>query len=323
MLEHLALSLAGLAGLFYGGKWLVRSASGLALSYGVSALVIGLTVVALGTSMPELLVSAQAALAGKSDLAIGNVIGSNIANIGLILGATGLIAPLTVRAGLLRREIPIMIVCTVFVFLLTLDGKLDAVDGVILLLAFVAFNAMFYRLAKRERRARELLLGELEEQDGSAERLAQIAWLLLGIAALALGAKLMIDGAVGVARMMGLSELVIAISLVAFGTSLPELAASLSAAWQGETDLAIGNVVGSNIANLLLILGVTAILQPIPIQEGGLRLEFGVMLAFAALLIPFSHKRRLGRLAATLFLGAYVAFIAFSVVVGRAAIVPG
>ena len=147
MLENLLLLLAGLVGLFYGGNWLVRGASNLAMSFGVSILIIALTFVAIGTSMPELLVSAQAALAGKSDLAIGNVLGSNIANIGLILGATGLIAPLSVKAVLLRREIPIMILFTIFTYLLTLDGEIGRVDGLLLLSAFAGFNTMFYFLA--------------------------------------------------------------------------------------------------------------------------------------------------------------------------------
>lgn len=324
MLLNASLLIAGLIALFYGGNWLVRGASNLALSFGVSVLVIALTFVAIGTSMPELLVSLQAALIGKSDFALGNVIGSNIANIGLILGATGLFTPLSVKAVLLRREIPIMILFSIGVAALTLDGDIDRMDGLILLLAFVAFNVMLYRWAKRERDERDRLLTDLDEAPQTGHhRGREFTWLLLGILALALGSRMMVEGAVNLARMVGVSELVIAITLVAFGTSLPELAASISAAYHGETDLAIGNVVGSNIANLLLILGVAAFVQPIAVNRAEVQLEFVVMLAFAVLLIPFLRHYRLGRQQSALFLGAYLAFIIYSLATGGVNTHPG
>ncbi len=319
MLLDAALLLAGLVALFYGGNWLVRGASNLALSFGVSVLVIALTFVAIGTSMPELLVSVQAALVGKSDLAIGNVIGSNIANIGLILGATGLIAPLSVKANLLRREIPIMICFSIGAYILTLDGGIDRLDGALLLLGFVGFNAMMYRLAKNEQNERDRLLADLDQAPRNEhKRGPEFVWLLLGILALLFGSRMMVEGAVNLARAIGVSELVIAITLVAFGTSLPELAASLSAAYHRETDLAIGNIVGSNIANLLLILGLTALIQPIAVRSAEVRLEFFVMIAFAALLLPFLRRHQLGRLQSALFLGAYIAFIVYSFAAGGA-----
>ena len=181
MLYQVVLLLVGLIGLFYGGNWLVRGASNLALSYGVSILIIALTFVAIGTSMPELLVSVQAAMAGKSDLAIGNVIGSNIANIGLILGATGLITPLSVKATLLRRELPIMILVSVLAFVLTLDGQVGRVDGVILLVAFLAFNVMFLWLARKEAETREHLLSDLEDKPkGRLSRSNEFVFLIAG-----------------------------------------------------------------------------------------------------------------------------------------------
>ena len=317
MLLNAALLIAGFIALFYGGNWLVRGASNLALSFGVSVLVIALTFVAIGTSMPELLVSLQAALIGKSELAIGNVIGSNIANIGLILGVTGLITPLHVKAVLLRREVPIMILFSIGVVALTLDGDIDRLDGSILLLAFVAFNVMLYLLAKRERNERDRLTVDLDEATQSDHtRGREFTWLLLGILALALGSRMMVEGAVNLARMVGVSELVIAVTLVAFGTSLPELAASISAAYHRETDLAIGNVVGSNIANLLLILGATAFVAPFEVDSAEVRLEFVVMLAFAVLLIPILRHHRLGRPQSAIFLGAYLAFIIYSFATG-------
>lgn len=320
MIEQVVLLVAGLVGLSCGGNWLVRGASNLALSFGVSVLIIALTIVAIGTSMPEMLVSVQAALAGKSDLAVGNVIGSNIANIGLILGATGLIAPLTVKAILLRREIPIMILVSVLAFVLTIDGQLSRIDGAILLLAFVAFNLLFYWLARREAETQARLLSDLDDNPGEKlSRGREILFLSAGVVSLVLGSRMMVEGAVNLARLFGISELVIAITLVAFGTSLPELAASLSAAYHRETDLAIGNVVGSNIANLLLILGVTALLQPIQVDRGEVQFEFIVMIAFALLLIPFMRNQRLGRRQSALFLGAYIAFVIYSIAAGSAA----
>ena len=317
MLLSLALVLVGLVGLFFGGNWLVRGASNLALSFGVSVLIIALTFVAIGTSMPELLVSVQAALAGKSDLAIGNVIGSNIANIGLILGATGLITPLRVKAVLLRREVPIMILVTVFACLLALDGQISRLDGLVLLGAFGAFNLLFYFLARKEQAARDQLLADLDDEPtGEVNRARELLYLLLGIATLVIGARLMVEGAVNLARMVGISELVIAITLVAFGTSLPELAASLAAAWHKQTDLAIGNVVGSNIANLLLILGVTAFVAPIPVDRSEVQFEFIVMIAFATLLIPFLRNQRLGRKRSATYFCAYIAFIIVSLATG-------
>lgn len=314
MLENLLLLLAGLAGLFYGGNWLVRGASNLAMSFGVSILIIALTFVAIGTSMPELLVSVQAALAGKSDLAIGNVLGSNIANIGLILGATGLITPLSVKAVLLRREIPIMILFTIFTYILTLDGEIGRVDGLLLLFSFAGFNTMFYFLAKKEQDARDDLMADVDDRQLSSRpgRPKEFLFLMLGILALVIGSRLMVEGAVNIARLVGVSDLVIAVTLVAFGTSLPELAASLSAAFHGKTDLAIGNVVGSNIANLLLILGVTSLLRPIAVSRAEVQFEFLVMIAFAVLLIPFMRHHRFGRRQSAIFLGAYIAFIIYS-----------
>lgn len=318
MIENFALLVVGLVCLFYGGNWLVRGASNLALSFGLSILIIGLTIVAIGTSMPELLVSVQAALAGKSDLAIGNVLGSNIANIGLILGATGLITPLGIKAILLRREIPILILFTIFTYLLTLDGALSRVDGVILLFSFVGFNTMFYYLAKQEQDARRSLRSsDGEPRPRSAKRLKELVFLCIGIIALVLGSRLMVEGAVNLARQIGVSELVIAITLVAFGTSLPELAAALAAAFHKETDLAIGNIVGSNIANLLLILGVTAFLRPIAVDRSEVQLEFLVMIAFSIMLFPFMRRQKLGRRHSAIFLGAYLAFIIYSLFKGE------
>ena len=314
MLENIGLVAIGLAGLFFGGNWLVRGASNLALFFGISTLIIALTFVAIGTSMPEMLVSLQAALQGKSDLAVGNVIGSNIANIGLILGATGLIAPIAVQAVMLRREIPIMILFTIFAYIVTLDGTISRVDGLLLLFSFVGFNTMFYFLAKQEQDAAERLLADMDDPPpkGELNRLQEIGFLVAGIVVLVMGAKFMVDGAVNIAQSIGVSDLVIAVTMVAFGTSLPELAASLTAAFRKENDLAIGNIVGSNIANLLLILGMTAFVQPIRVDTGEVQFEFIVMIAFSIMLLPLVRHKQLGRRESAFFLGAYLAFVLFT-----------
>lgn len=314
MLENIGFVIIGLVGLFFGGNWLVRGASNIAISFGVSTLFIALTFVAVGTSMPEMLVSLQSALQGNSNLAIGNVVGSNIANIGLILGATGLIAPIKVQAVLIRREIPIMILFTIFATILTLDGVISRVDGLLLLFSFVGFNTMFYFLAKQEQDTAARLLADMDDVPEKTElnRTKEIGYLLGGIALLIVGAGFMVEGAVNMARAVGVSDLVIAVTMVAFGTSLPELAASLTAAFHKESDLAIGNIVGSNIANLLLILGVTAFVQPINVNTGEIQLEFLVMIAFSILLVPFARHQQLGRRESALFLGAYFAFVLYT-----------
>jgi cation:H+ antiporter len=317
MLENIGnigFVIIGLAGLFFGGNWLVRGASNIALSFGISTLFIALTFVAIGTSMPEMLVSLQAALQGNSNLSIGNVIGSNIANIGLILGATGLIAPIKVQAVMIRREIPIMILFTIFTVIVTLDGVISRVDGLLLLFSFVGFNTMFYFLAKQEQDTAARLLADLDEppEIKKLSRTTEVGYLIGGIALLVVGSGFMVEGAVNIARSAGVSDLVIAVTMVAFGTSLPELAASLSAAFQKESDLAIGNIVGSNIANLLLILGLTAFIQPINVNTSEVQFEFLIMIAFSVLLIPFVRHQQLGRRESALFLGSYFAFVLYT-----------
>ena len=247
------------------------------------------------------------------------MLGSNIANIGLILGATGLITPLGIKAILLRREIPILILFTIFTYILTLDGQLGRVDGLLLLFSFVGFNTMFYLLAKQEQDARRYLLADIDTEPilAGVERANEFAFLCIGIIALVVGSRLMVEGAVNLARFIGVNELATAITLVAFGTSLPELATSLSAAFQEETDLAIGNVVGSNIANLLLILGITCLLQPIAVNRAEVQFEFIVMIAFAILLVPFMRHQKLGRRHSAVFLGAYIAFVIYSFISGN------
>ncbi len=315
--EDILLVLIGLVGLFVGGDWLVTGASRLARSMGVSSLIVGLTVVAFGTSSPELLVSVQAAMDGSSDISVGNVVGSNISNIGLILGATALVFPVTVRATLLRREIPLMIVITLIVTAMAFIGQdIGRVDGVILLIMLVAFNGLMYWLTRQEHETGNL--SEVESAiDSKTEpiipnerRKVEVVRLLIGLAVLVVGARLTVDGAVAIARELEISELAIGITLVAIGTSLPELATSIVAALRKQNDIAIGNIVGSNIFNLLLILGATAVIRPITVTQRVLEFDLLVMLAFSFALIPLTWTAgKVSRIEAILLLVAYVSFV--------------
>jgi cation:H+ antiporter len=319
LLMNLLSIAGGLIGLYFGGEWLVKGASRTALSFALSPLIIGLTVVSIGTSAPELLVSVQAALNGSAGIALGNVIGSNIANIGLILGVTGLIKSIRVQDSLVTREIPLMLVVTVFASLLILDGTLSRLDGVLLLFMFVAMNGLFYYLARQDPSEVDLTIDEDHDGIPDAQEVkipVELVRILFGIGSLVLGANLLVSGASDIARSVGISELVIGLTMVAFGTSLPELAASVTAALKDEADIAIGNVIGSNIANLLLVLGATAFILPFDVGGELSVVEFVAMIGFSFMLLPFARNRELSRRESALFLGAYLAFVTYSFLVG-------
>mgnify|MGYP005852852009 CR=1 FL=1 len=313
ILEAVVSVVVGLALLFLGGEWLVKAASRLALSLGVSALMIGVTVVALGTSMPELLVSAVAAVSGNSDIAIGNVVGSNITNISLLLGLTAVIAPLVIHSSFIRREMPIMIGVAILGLLLSLDGEIGRLDGLLLVGGYAAFGVFSYRMARRDRELeQEFESFEMEERNVPPVRRPQEAGrLVVSIVFLALGAQWLVDGSVTIARTLGVSDLVIGLTLVALGTSMPELATSVVAALRGERDIAVGNMVGSNITNILVILGVTAIIRPISVAPQVAQIDYPVMLAFsgALLLIVFDGRMRRWEGAAAVI--AYIVFVVY------------
>jgi cation:H+ antiporter len=313
----------GLVGLLVGGNGLVRSATRLAASFGVSPLVIGLTVVAIGTSMPELVVSVSAALQGSSDISIGNVVGSNIANIGLILGLAGLITPLVINTMLIKREIPVMIAVSVIALLMALDGTMGLVEGVVLLAGYVIFTFVLYRFSPSAAADPELTveIQKLSSADKPPRRVVTAFWLLVWLGVLIAGAQFTVSGAVDIARFLGVSELVIGLTLVAVGTSLPEIVTSVIASIRGESDLAAGNVVGSNIANILVILGTTAIIRPIGVSSDVLTYDFPIMLVFSVLLLPFVLDRKLQRWQAAILLLAYVGYIIFSL--SRGALLAG
>lgn len=317
MLLDIGMIALGLLGLFFGGEWLVRGAARLATALGVPTLIIGLTIVALGTSAPELLVALVAAYNGTSDIAVGNVIGSNIANIGLILGVAGLIAPLRIDAHLIRREIPLMIGFSLLVILMAADGEIGRHEGLALLAGYVAFTYGLYRFAPKEDTGEREVIAEvmqIEGQPTAVQPLREFLWVAGGLIVLAVGAQLTVEGAVNVARVVGISEIVIGLTLVAVGTSLPEIVTVIIAAWHKHDDLAAGNVIGSNISNLLVILGFTALVLPIRVDGGLMAFEFPIMLAFAIVPIPLMLNYRLARWQAAALLAAYVAFILFTLV---------
>jgi cation:H+ antiporter len=325
------LMVAGLVGLFWGGNWLVEGASNIARVFKISPLIVGLTIVAVGTSMPELLVSVQAAVQDLSEIALGNVVGSNIANIGLILGLSAVVMPIKVHEIMIRREIPMMIGVTILTALMMLDGEISRVDGLVLVTGFVCFTALFYWLAQQERRSAAVRLqqGDIEDEDNDSDlktvppqpqklRLNhEIARFVIGLIVLVVGANWLISGATNIARALQISELVIGLTMIAIGTSLPELVTSLTAAFKKQNDIALGNVVGSNISNLLLILGVTALIAPIPVSQNFLGLELLMLIAFSIILFPFVLNRTLNRLPAVVLLGLYTGFILYNVLNAR------
>ncbi|HCE52417.1 MAG TPA: sodium:calcium antiporter, partial [Shewanella baltica] len=271
-----------------GAEALVRGASAIALRLGITPLIIGLTIVAFGTSAPELAVSVKSALAGNSGIALGNVIGSNIANIGLILAITALIRPIQVQSQVVKRDIPLMILASILFWGLLLDGELSLIDGVVLLSLLVGYLTFSYISSKNSKNEEEI-------EAGPNNPLLSGLFILVGISMLVGGGILFVNGAVDLAKTFGVSEVIIGLTIVAIGTSMPELVTSVIAALKGQSDIAIGNVVGSNLFNILGILGVTAIVHPVS-SLGFQPFDFMVMLALAIVILPFAWTGlRIGR----------------------------
>ncbi|MFV0386453.1 calcium/sodium antiporter [Paracoccus sp. (in: a-proteobacteria)] len=304
MIGDLALVLAGLALLVLGGDQLVKGAVNLSLRLGVTPLVVGLTVVAFGTSAPELIVSLSAALKGSTDIALGNAVGSNIANVLMILGGSALVSGIVTKGHDLRESWAMMIAASVLVIGLAFTGRIGRVEGCALLLALVAVLWRQLATAQREVRA------EIEGAEAGATGRKIAIWLAVGLVALPVGAQLLVAGATDIARLFGISETVIGLTLVAIGTSLPEMAASVASALRGRADLALGNVVGSNIFNILAILGITATVQPLPVPASMLHLDLWVMLGSSLLLAPFLFRGiPISRLAGVGLLAIYAAYV--------------
>ncbi len=315
-----AYLIGGLVLLVVGAEALVRGAAKLAARFGIPPLIIGLTVVAFGTSAPETAVSIQASLNGSGDIAVGNVIGSNIANILLILGLSAVIAPLLVSRQLVRLDVPVMIGAGALTFALAWNGNVSRLDGGILLGLLLLYTLFLVIASRREKQRVQLDEFSIEYgPEGQAKPLGwvtQLLLVLLGLGLLVAGSNLLIEGAVGLARALGLSELVIGLTVIAVGTSLPELATSLLAVYRGERDIAVGNVVGSCIFNLLLVLGAGALVSAdgLSISPNALAFDLPVMLAvFAACLPIFFSGYRINRWEGAMFFGYYLAYTLYLV----------
>ena len=308
----------GLATLLVGAELLVRGASAMATRFGVPALVIGLTVVAFGTSAPELAVSFKGAFSGQTDVALGNVIGSNIFNTFTILGISALIAPLVVAQELVRREVPLMILASLAVLAMGYGGDIGRLDGGLLFVAFVGYTAFLLRQSRKGESPE--VVEEYDAEFGEEARKTglpvAILFVVLGLVGLVVGAGWFVDGAVAVARAFDVSERVIGLTVVAAGTSLPELLTSIVAAYRGERDIAVGNVVGSNLFNILAILGLTAAISPtpLPVGSGVMALDLPVMIAASIACLPiFLSGHRIDRWEGAILLGYYIAYTTYLV----------
>jgi len=309
----------GLVALVAGAELLVRGASRLALSLGISPLVVGLTVVSLGTSAPEMAVSVQSAWVGQVDIALGNVVGSNIANILLILGVSALIVPLTVHQQIIRQEVPVMIGLSLLLWALALDGGISRHEGLGFLVVLTVYIVILIRKSRREQAAVRAEYDEAMTPSASgwdSTVPVQIILILAGLALLVQGSNWLVEAAVGFAKYLGVSELVIGLTVVAVGTSLPEVATSILAAIRGERDIAVGNAVGSNIFNILAVLGVTAAIAPddLTVAPALLALDIPIMVAVALICLPiFFTGSQIGRFDGALFLGYYIAYTTYLV----------
>ncbi|MFT7178087.1 MAG: cation:H+ antiporter [Oceanospirillaceae bacterium] len=306
MLIAIAAILIGLGLLIWSADRFVDGASSTAGHLGMSPMLIGLTIVAFGTSAPEMLVSTMAALDNAPGLAIGNAIGSNIANIALVLGATALVSPLPIRGNLVRVELPILTIATIGAGIILLDYYLDIIDSVILLFGLVVCLYLFKRYQQEHPEDQVEPLANMSLKAG-------IMWLVIGLIVLALGSRILVGGAIYIATNLGVSEMIIGLTIIAIGTSLPELAASIMSARKGQHGIALGNIIGSNIFNLLGVMAIPALISPVVIEADSLWRDYGLMLALTLFIFAIGFKARNGgtisRFAGSLLLLVYVMYM--------------
>lgn len=326
MLTQIVVFVLGLGILYLGADWLIDGASEVARKFGIRPLIIGLTIVALGTSLPEFLLNLFAVAAEEDGLAIGNIIGSNIANIALILGISAILAPLAVDGAALKKEYPIMLAVTGLFYLLALDGSISRVDGMILVSGLVAFLVFVIRDSSSggSGSIANTVDAEAEEDplfvpqsglkkwlhDEKTGPIMRILLIVAGMAALAIGARLMVQSAITMAEMLQINPVVVGLSIVAIGTSLPELAASLMATAKQESDLSVGNILGSNLLNILFVIGVVAIIQPMQVDAETLNFHMPVMIGFSLLLWPLARSHhQLSRPGGFVLLTGFLAYM--------------
>jgi cation:H+ antiporter len=316
MTQDILLFLGGIGVLYFGAEWLVRGSSRLASSLGVSPIVVGLTVVSMGTSAPEFMISVVASWQGSPDLAIGNVMGSNLANVGLVLGISAIVRPLQVATRVVTREVPVMIAITMTLLPIIWNGYVGRLEGLLLLTMLVAYLGYVVHTARSEDTETSGAPHASAKVEGalSPRTIARdVVFVCLGILGLVLGAFAIRESAVKLAEAMGMSELVIGVTLVSIGTSLPELATCAVAAWKREADIAVGNILGSNVFNIGGVLGATAVIAPLNISPDVVRFEFPAVMAISMLMIPIVRMRLVIRrregfvlLSAYLALGAWI-----------------
>jgi len=317
VLADVGLVTAGLVLLIWGADRFVYGAAASARNMGIAPLLIGLTVVAFATSAPEILVSVVASMQGQPGLAFGNAIGSNIVNIGLVLGLTAVIRPIPLESATLRREMPALLAVSLLTVSLFLDTRLSRPDGIVMLTGLAIVMIWFVRLGIRSAANDPIKMDYEAEIPDDVSNKRAILWLVVGLATLLIGAEWLVDGATSVATSIGVSDVVIGITIVAFGTSVPELAVSLVSALRGEYGLAIGNIVGSNIFNLLAVIGVAAAIHPSTVAPSVLSLHIFVMVAFTLVLFAMTYdydgKAMLSRLEGVALLAAYSAYLYYVV----------
>tara|TARA_B100000508_G_scaffold118450_1_gene98551 strand:- start:68064 stop:69008 length:945 start_codon:yes stop_codon:yes gene_type:complete len=310
MIWEIFLVLIGFAALIGGGEFLVKGAVGIAAKAELSKLVIGMTVVSFGTSAPELIVSLHSASQGLPEIAIGNVIGSNVANIALVLGVTVLIFPMPVSRNSIRYDWPMMMLASALFYVFALDLSLQRWEGMVLFTLLVGFIIFLIRNSRKDN---SIELDEIEGVEEITEKIniwKQILFLLIGLVGLYFGSNWLVEGAKSIAEAFGLSKHVIGITVIAFGTSVPELATSVVAAVKKETDISVGNLIGSNIFNIMIVLGLTGVVQPIGIEQNVIDWDLLWMLGIALILLPMMViRRKVGRISGAILLLIYVSYI--------------
>ncbi|GAK17417.1 LOW QUALITY PROTEIN: inner membrane protein YrbG, predicted calcium/sodium:proton antiporter [Vibrio sp. JCM 19053] len=313
MLEAVALLIVGLVLLVWSADKLVFGSAAIARNVGISPLVIGMTILAMGSSALEMMVSATAAWDGKTDTAVGNVLGSNIANIALILGITALIKPLSISSAVIRRELPLMIAVTVLAGILLWNSHLGFYEGVLLFVLFGAFLFAMLQISRKEQKSGDVFLDDQESEipEGVSNPKA-IMWVVIGLILLPLAASMLVDNAVIIAKHFGMSDLVIGLTIIAIGTSLPELAASLAGVLKGEDDMAVGNIIGSNVFNILAVMGIPGIINPSVLSEYAMGRDFWVMLGVSLLLVAMclGKSRSINRIEGAIL---FVCFLGYQV----------
>lgn len=312
MVTQIAIFLVGLGVLSWSADKFVYGASALAKNIGISPMMIGLTIVAMGSSAPEIVVSAVASMSGNPNTAVGNALGSNITNIGLVLGITALIKPLLVSSTTLKREFPVLLAVNIIAVYFLYDGELSSREGIILILLFIFVLAGMAWISLLVEKGDPLMSETSDEIPSEVETGKAVMWIGVGLILLPLSAQYMVDSAVFIARYFGISDLIIGLTIIALGTSLPELAASVAGVLKGEDDLALGNVIGSNIFNLLAVLGMPGLIAPGILDEQAANRDAYVMLGMTLLLLTFSFNfrgtRQINRIEATLLVLSFLAY---------------